>query len=177
MKAEVPLYESLDIQGMQPKLDKQGKPVYETVCIQQKYIQKIGQYAFADVLGESTSAASLDMDSPGEALAAETVSDSTLFVPATEVVASAEGKIEFVSVQATASASTRLNSKEKLKFKDPPSRTALVSLGLIKLLNISESSAIGTTFNVSYIISKSLYPEIDGKAFTEEQPYKIAVLS
>jgi ABC-type lipoprotein release transport system permease subunit len=164
VKAEVPLYESPDGQNIQPKLDKQGKPVYETVCIQQKYIQKIGQYAFADVLGESTAAASL----------AEGFVDQAQSVLATEVVASTEGQLEFVSVQASPSATTKTASKEKLKFKDSPSRTALVSLGLIKLLNIPESSAVGTAFNVSYIISKSLYPEIEGKAFTEEQPYKIA---
>lgn len=168
VKAEMPLYEASSSGELVPLMDAHGKMQQSTVCIPQKYTQKLEEYAFADVLGEATGEAVLSAENTASASADTTTATSF------EVVNMASGSSTLELVQATGSESASIKKKQKiLTFKDTPSGTAVISSALLNLLNISESKAIGTTFKVSFIITKSLLPELDGKAFTEEKDYKI----
>lgn len=166
IKAEMPMYDSTSSGKLEAQLDQQAKPVYKQVCIQEKYTQKLDEYNFAEVLGESTDSAQLD--ELNDTLAA---SDSSVVVLANNEESSSSGKVEFVTLESSSAAS--LQKPSILEFKGEPSHEAVVSLGLLKLLGLSESKAIGTSFKVSFIVSKSLYPQSNGKIFTKEEEYKI----
>jgi len=158
IKANIPLYEKTKDENLQPLLNELGQQKWGTVCLQEKNIQIIdSQLEFGEVLGESTESASL-------------VASDSAAVYEGAVVATDSSGIEIVNLQATESAK---RVTQTLKFQSPPDEEAVVSSGLLNLLNIPVNKAIGKTFNVSFIIVKSLMPDIEGRIMTTEVNYKV----
>jgi len=150
IKANVALFEKTKDETLIPKLDEYGRQKWETVCLQEKNLQIIGDtLKFADVLGEATESATYD----------------------TSVVATDSSGMEFVTLEASGSAAK--TTTKTLAFETPPEEQAVVSAGFLSLLNIPVDKSIGKDFKVSFIIVKSLMPEIDGKVLTSEVNYKI----
>ena len=168
IKSTVPVFNKTGENALEPIIGDNGRQDYKEVCIATRDIQVIDKYQFAEVLGEST----------GSALLAETVlsasdeavigSDSAYLT--SDTVASGEGGLETVSL---ASSSAKTKEIETLKFEQKPDGEAVVSSGFLNLLGIDLNRAIGTTFKSSFIIVKSLMPDIEGKVFTSEVEYKI----
>ncbi len=121
-----------------------------------------------EVLSESTGNAKLTtQNSTGEQ---DTATDSASLFNAVTVVASSEDGIEIVNLQATGSAQTK---KQTLDFKGLVSGEAVVSLGLLNLLNIPVDKGLKTSFDLSLIVMKNLIPDIEGKATTTPAKYKV----
>lgn len=151
VKANTALFEKTKDDTLVPKLDEYGRQKWETVCLQEKNLQINGDVLnFSEVLGEATESASYE----------------------STVIATDSSGLEFVSLEASQSAVTKSETKT-LNFESPPEQEAVVSLGLLNLLNIPADKSLGKSFKVSFIIVKSLMPEIDGKAMTSEVEYKI----
>lgn len=159
IKAELPLFDASGEGRLQERVDKQGRQIYKVVCLPEKYTQRLDEYAFSEVLGEATQSATT--------VTTEVISADAL------TSASPSGGLEFVQMQATGSATVGKTQK-KLEFSSPPSASMLVSTGLLSLLNIPESKAVGTKIAISFIVTKSLLPEVDGKAFAREQEYTVS---
>lgn len=180
IKAKVPLFEESVDGSLRPSLDDQGRHRWEESCLQMKYIQVTDKFSLAEVLGEQTTASESAQATTSEATDSASLSVSTTEETATEsasiyddyVVSTNEAGIEFVSLQ-SASDSAKKKDQESLTFQQAPSRKAVVSLGMINLLGINPKKAIGTTFKSSFILTKSLLPDVSGKALTKEEEYMI----
>lgn len=169
IKAVLPLFEKKGDDTLQPIYNNQGQQKYEEVCIAKRDVQILTQYQFADVLGQSTNRALINESVLAASDEASIATDSALFYAV--VVASDESGLETVSL--TASDSAKKKEVETLKFEHKPDGEAVVSSGFLNLLGININRAIGTTFKTSFIIVKSLMPDIEGKVFTSEVEYKI----
>ena len=169
LKATLPLYEKKADDTLQPVYKDTGQQKIDEVCIAKRDVQILNQYNFASVLGQSTEKIVFD----GSVLAASDeaiVATNSAFSDAV-VVASDESGLETVSL--VASDSAKKKDIETLKFEHKTDGEAVVSLGFLNLLGISLNKAVGTTFKSSFIIVKSLMPDIEGKVFTSEVEYKI----
>lgn len=158
LQADMPLFDASGEGRLVARLDNQGRQIYKTVCLPEKYTQSLDEYAFSEVLGEATASAGVTT----EIITADALTS-----------ASPSGSLGFVQLQASSSATVG-NAQKKLEFSSPPSGIMLVSTGLLNLLNIPESKAIGSKIATSFIVTKSLLPEIDGKVFVREQEYTVA---
>lgn len=169
IKAKFPLFEKKADGILIPALDDVGKQRWEEGCVEQKNINIIIEDNLGSVLGISTGSAEviftdvLAASDSAEASASATYDES--------VVATDEAGIEIVSLQASSSAQKK--QVETLKFIHKPDGEAVVSLGFLNLLNIDINKAVGTTFKSSFIIVKSLMPDIEGKVMTSDVEYKI----
>lgn len=161
VKGVMPLYNKNADESLEPLLDDMGRQVWKDGCIQERFIQKeqIIKVQKAEVLGEATASASVEV--------AEQASTFDAIV-----VASDSSGFEMVSLQASGAAGIKKGS-EKLVFSSPPEGIAVVSTGLLNLLNIPEKTAVGMSFTSSFIVGKSLLPSIEGKSLSEEKTYKI----
>lgn len=173
IKANVPLFSKNADGTLEPQLDETGRHKWESVCLQEKDMQVYPKEFFAQVLGESTGSAELAMASNGSQTPAATESATPSTFDAV-VVASGEGGLEVVQLQASGSAATASKKKnDTLKFEKPGAGEAVVSLGFLRLLNIPENKAVGKTFDVQFIVVKNLMPEIEGRVLTTPVKYRI----
>ena len=169
IKAKFPVFEKKADGNLIPSLDDFGKQRWEEGCVEQKNINFLVEDSFSEVLGTSTSSAEIVF---ADVLAASDSADASSSATYSEsVVAIDEDGIETVSLQASSSAQKK--QVETLKFVHRPDGEAVVSLGFLNLLNININKAIGTTFKSSFIIVKSLMPDIEGRVMTSEVEYKI----
>ncbi len=171
LKGNFPLFQkSLVAQDdiLTPILDNDGKQVWQEGCIPKYKVKVEKKINLGEVLSESTGNAKLTtQNSTGEQ---DTATDSASLFNAVTVVASSEDGIEIVNLQATGSAQTK---KQTLDFKGLVSGEAVVSLGLLNLLNIPVDKGLKTSFDLSLIVMKNLIPDIEGKATTTPAKYKV----
>ena len=165
VRAHVPLFEKNADGGFTPILDELGRHKWETVCLQSKDLQILSRLEFAEVLGESTESAALEI-SPAEATASALTYDAV-------VIATSAGGLEVVQLQSSDEASLVKKKSDVLKLDTPLSGETVVSLGFLRLLNIPEKQAVGKTFKVSFIVVKNLMPEIEGRVLTSQVEYTI----
>ncbi len=169
IKAKFPIFEKKADGTLMPSLDDLGKQRWEEGCVEQKNINITIGDSFGSVLGISTSSAEVIFT---DVLAASDSAEASASAAYDEsVVATDEAGIEIVSLQASSSAQKK--QVETLKFIHKPDGEAVVSLGFLNLLNIDINKAVGTTFKSSFIIVKSLMPDIEGKVMTSDVEYKI----
>lgn len=162
VKINVPIYQKNHEEILLPQLNNSGNQVWIDGCIEKKYIQVSDSYQFGSVLGETTYV-------DENVLAA---SDSAVIDTFSNAVVSTNSAgIEFVELQASESAKKKTNTT--LSFEQPPSGKAVISTGLLNLLSLSMQKAIGTKFDIQFIIVKSLKPDIEGRAFTNTTQYEI----
>lgn len=169
IKAKFPIFEKKADGTLIPSLDDLGKQRWEEGCVEQKNINIMVGDSFGSVLGISTSSAEVIFT---DVLAASDSAEASASAAYDEsVVATDEAGIETISLQASSSAEKK--QVETLKFVHRPDGEAVVSSGFLSLLNIDLNKAVGTTFKSSFIIVKSLMPDIEGKVLTSEVEYKI----
>lgn len=159
IKAKLPLYDKNEDGLLTKKTDDLGDQRWEFGCIQEKDIITKGKIPLGSVLGEATPSADVI-----------SASDSAATYDFVSVASDSSG---METVVLTSSASATKKAVEQLKFGEQPEGQAVVSSGLLNLLSIDENKAVGTTFKASFIIVKSLIPEINGRALTAEVEYKI----
>ncbi|RJO59917.1 ABC transporter permease [candidate division WS5 bacterium] len=170
IKAKFPIFEKKADGVLIPTLDNNGVQRWDEGCVAQKDINILVSEEFGSVLGISTGSAEVVFTD--DVLAATDSADaSSSAIYGESVVATDEAGIETVSLQASASAQKK--QVETLKFAHKPDGEAVVSSGFLNLLSINVNKAIGTTFKSSFIIVKSLMPDIEGKVLTSEVEYKI----
>ena len=169
IKAKFPIFEKKADGTLMPSLDDLGKQRWEEGCVEQKNINITVGDSFGSVLGISTSSAEVVFTDVLAASDSAEASSSAAY--GESVVATDEAGIETISLQASSSAEKK--QIETLKFVHRPDGEAVVSSGFLSLLNIDINKAVGTTFKSSFIIVKSLMPDIEGKVLTSEVEYKI----
>jgi len=170
VKAKFPIFEKKSDGNLIPTLDNNGVQRWEEACVEQKDINILVNDNFGSVLGVSTGSAEVIFTDDVLA-ASDSAEASSSAVYDESIVATDEAGIETVSLQASSSAQKK--QTETLKFIHRPDGEAVVSSGFLNLLNININKAIGTTFKSSFIIVKSLMPDIEGKVLTSEVEYKI----
>ncbi|MFA6016869.1 MAG: FtsX-like permease family protein [Patescibacteria group bacterium] len=170
VKAKFPIFEKKADGNMIPTLDNNGVQRWEEACVEQKDIIILVNDSFGSVLGISTGSAEVVFTDDVLA-ASDSAEASSSAIYDESLVATDEAGIETVALQASSSAQKK--QVETLKFIHKPDGEAVVSSGFLNLLNIDINKAIGTTFKSSFIIVKSLMPDIDGKVLTSEVEYKI----
>lgn len=169
IKAKFPIFEKKADGTLMPSLDDLGKQRWEEGCVEQKNINITIGDSFGSVLGISTSSAEVIFTDVLAASDSAEASSSATY--GESVVATDEAGIETISLLASSSAEKK--QIETLKFIHRPDGEAVVSSGFLSLLNIDINKAVGTTFKSSFIIVKSLMPDIEGKVLTSEVEYKI----
>ena len=172
IKGQFPIYDKKSDDSLTPVLDEFGRQKWQEGCIEQKNIIISVPDHFASVLGSRIVNDDVLSASDSAVIASDsaTASDSASAY-GTTVIATDSSGMEIVSLQASASAAKK--SVEALKFINKPDGEAIVSSGFLNLLSINLDKAIGTTFKSSFIIVKSLMPDIEGKVFTNDVEYKI----
>jgi ABC-type lipoprotein release transport system permease subunit len=173
IKAKMPLFNKDKDNNYIPVLDDNANQKWEFVCVQEKntqifenWGQVLGEATGSGLLAVNTSTTSADLTTSST----ETASGSASIYDLATVSTSSAG-IELISLQASESATKK--SSQVLPFKEKPDGESVVSSGFLNLLSISQKEAIGTPFKVSFIIAKSLMPEIEGKVYTAEVEYKV----
>ena len=193
--AKVPLFTAAENGDLRPQLSKGGYQVWSQGCIQEMHIQfDQKQMYLGSVLGTSTE---IDTTSPAAtasasnaltgdvlassssaklsaALAAQGVAATGSAAPAfdTYVVSTDSAGIEYVRL--VASEEAKLASKNvRIPFAKEPIAQAVITTGLMKLLNIQENDVLSKSFAVSFIISESLRPDVKGRQLSEEKKYEI----
>lgn len=169
VKAEAPIFYEIYDGSFLPKLGDNGRQVWSEVCIQKNEIV----IQIDNVLGDSIAVVLSEVDSASGSAELDTLREE----PATDsasivgdlVVATDEAGMEIVSF-ATQSA---VKKQEIIRFGKNATYEAVVSNGLLTLLNIPLNKALNTEFMTSFVLTKSIVPEIDGKATTEERKFRI----
>ena len=185
LKANLPLFQ-ISMSGsnvvLVPIIDKDGTHRWVEGCLPKNKVVVEEKIDLGEILGEATASAGISTSSDNlsqtstESASLSSFSqerqatEAATFLGDLTVVASAEGGIEIVSLAATDSAKTK---KKVIEFKEPISGEAVVSLGLLNLLNIPSDKALKTDFELSFVIVKNILPEIEGKASTQPVKYKI----
>lgn len=203
IKSNMPLFEQDETDSLKPKYDKTGKQIWDNGCVQEENVLFQGKltpklndygeaiwengtpqedsqynpqkYSLGQVLGissdeeEDVLAAS---DSATTESTEEATDSASLELFSSVSVSTNSAGIEFVELSSSDSAKKK--TQTVLALSEPPSGTAIVSTGLMNLLNISQSKAIGTKFKTSFIIVKSIKPDIEGKAMTTDVEYAIS---
>ncbi len=162
VKGEVPIYDKKPDGTIVPKLDENGQQEWSVGCIQIPDVHISNSYKFSQVLGVSTSNVLSASDSASASLSASLASAT--------VISSDSAGVQVVLGESTSSAAL---SPKVLTFKNKPDGEAIVSSGFLNLLGIDEKKAIGTDFQTSFIIVKSLMPNIGSRIMTNEVDYKI----
>ena len=183
IQAKVPLYEETGEGKVVPSLDELGFPVWETGYLIERDLQVVGrkeifgQTQEGSVLGvsESSPSATDSQNSEDEIVASESaiavVEAGTASAEfASSATSTDSAGIEWVELKSTPSAAL---SQDKLDFKQSPSGKAIISSAMLKIFNLKPAEAVGNKFSVSFIVVKSLMPEINGRMMTDEVEYEI----
>ncbi|MCD6406288.1 ABC transporter permease [Candidatus Aerophobetes bacterium] len=173
LKARVPLYQKNEKGELVPLLDDLGRARWQEGWLMEKNVYLTPLLSFSGrVLGEASESGeqatnSANLDNSDDAPA--TVSASLFRVVAE---ASDSSGIEWVEIDA---ATEEAKKKEQvIDFEEPPVQEAVVSTAMLKLFNFSSpQEAIGKEFKISFVIVKTLMPELEGKITTKEIGYKI----
>lgn len=162
--------------------NKKVQAEWKVGCIPRKYLQVVEniQVTKADVLGDATGSAELALEttetvSDNEVsslidsfFGLEVATDSAIFNDLDSATGS--GALEIVY------SSTRPEDDKKeqtLEFSKPVSGSAVASSGLLRLLGVDPAKYKNESINVSFIIIRSLLPEISGRVLTSEEVYKV----
>jgi ABC-type lipoprotein release transport system permease subunit len=167
IKAQVPVFYKIADDSLKPVLDDEGMQKWTTACLEETNasIDKVENAMTKAVLGVATSSADLtSLDSSTN----DSLDSTTAF--SAVVVGSDSAGMEMVELKATAAADM---SPKTLTFTSTPSRKALITTGMLALLNIPEKNAVGNKFKVQFIISNSLSSKLNSKAVTSETEYSI----
>lgn len=181
IKAEIPVV----LSETQDKVSTEGASLKTEVewvlgCIPKKYTKTLDdlQVSYPDVLGESTNSAQIDNETeaqaveeaiPEELLDLEIASTSAIFDELQD--SSGAGELEIVYQSDN---EKKVEKDEKvLDFSTPPSKKAVVSTGLLKLLGVDPNKYKSQKIDISFVIIKSLMPEIKGRIRTSEQEYEV----
>ena len=187
IKASFPLYEK-DAEGeLLPSLLDNGNQKWTDGCITMEKVDITDriQYKEGQVLGVNTEAsASSDLASTNTATGSASTNlvqsdeESTDSAKIQELLkgisgadASSSGDLGWVELEASQSAATP--EMMIMEWKKEPTREAMVSSGMLRILGLDLNSAIGKAFKVSFVIVKSLMPSIEGKLSSSETEYKI----
>ncbi len=178
VRGVVALYSRNPDGSVRPKFDQSGVHEWVDGCIQTKYAQ-IGATDLGErVLGATTTRSVLAASdsasltaSPSADFGFENSSESADFGFGALVISTSSAGIETVDLSTQQISGKK--EAEILTFKGGYSGEAVVSTGLLNLLNIPLSKAVGSVFDTSFIVGKSHIAELDGKAFSEEKEYKI----
>jgi len=171
-RGSFPIYYEAEEGQYQPLLDEHGRILWEDGCVEAKDIQVIEKMSSGEVLGDATSSASLALAqgaSQSGSLDDSTSSDDLNLFNEGNISTGSAG-LEVVSL---ATGSGSISKPVTIPFNTDGPQEAVVSKSLLSLFNIPLGSAIGKEFKVSFILTKSLLPTIDGKATTADIPYKI----
>ena len=183
IRARVPIYTKMGDGSVEPLLTTIGQQIYKDAFIPEKNIQIIATSDEGKVLGVSTQNDIVQADQIlGVATASNTVpTDQSASYSASvdqsatsglfsTVSASSSSELEVVSVVATSAATM---GPKLLTYTSDPSKIAVVSTGMLNLLSISPKNAIGSKFKASFIITKSLKPDLEGRGITSEIEYEV----
>ena len=179
MKGEMPLYSVLPDNSLQPLLGQDGRQEWVEGCITENSVQVLSSQSQAAVLGDATSSALLaDSGTPSASDGASAVdqsvaADATATPAATfdsVVVGTDSAGVQLVELDASAAAGT---TQKPLKFLSAPSRHAMVSTGMLSLLGVPTSKAIGMKFSVQFILSQNLIPSLADKSSTNDVIYTV----
>jgi len=170
IKAKVPLFEKNAQGELVPQLDDLGRQIWQWGWIMERDAQiiEVIPKITGQVLGEATESADLNSE---EATESAEASPSASLAFETVVVSTDSAGIEWVQLQASDSAKKK--EKVVLEFEEKPEAKALVSSGFLRMFALSPEEAIGQKLTVSFIIVKSLMPEIDSKVLSQETDYQI----
>lgn len=119
------------------------------------------------VLGEATNSASLPVGKSEE----EVVSEATESALAATVVGVDESGVEWVTLgdEATAAAASVL----VIEAPDNLQKEAVVNQAFIELLGLEKKTAIGSSFEIGFVILNTLKPDLDRPAESEVTKYII----
>lgn len=181
-----PIFTSSEGESLRPLLSRGGYQVWDQGCIQEMYVQfDQKQLYIGSVLGTSTVSQDTLSSLDGDVLASSSAKlDAAIAkqgaiatgsaAPAfdTVVVSTDSAGIEYVRL--VASEEAKLASKNaRVTYSKEPIAQAVVTTGLMKLLNMKESNVLDNSFVVSFIISESLRPDVKGRQLSEEKKYEI----
>lgn len=176
VKGVVALYDKNADGTLRPSFDEHGVQEWADACVERQKVQITNSYVLRNVLGASiqngevlAASDSAGLESTSASLDA---SESAGFLASFDasVVGTSSAGIELVDL----AAQQQVKKETKpLTFKGGNSGEAIVSTGLLNLLNVPVSKALSTTFNSSIILGKSQIPELAGKAMSEDVDYKI----
>jgi ABC-type antimicrobial peptide transport system permease subunit len=178
VKGNMPLFFQAGDDTLHPILDDNGRQLWEEVCIQKGYITNEKTVLTQDVLGISTSdtdtSDSTDTSSDSAGLVSVTTPESSDSAVLGSDVSSASADVFFQTESVAATPAAQLTTKTQLlNFKGKLVQKAVVSEGLLQVLNIKPNKAVGTKFNVSFILTKNVLPDVTGRAYTESKDYEI----
>lgn len=178
-KATLPLWQKNADDQLIPVLDERGYQQYRQVWVNQKHAQVLDHWDFGQVLGEATSSAqvasssaSIQTDSVTPATtSAQSASASAQTQFDTVVVSTDSAGVEWVSLKSSSESAKKTTTQ--IKFEQKPQAEALVSTGMLRLFNLDPKKAKDQEFGISFILVKSLMPDIDSRVLSEEVKYKI----
>ncbi|MBP9691603.1 ABC transporter permease, partial [Candidatus Woesebacteria bacterium] len=176
VKALVPVYYEIGDGTLLPKINEYGGITWQEGCMQESELQITGIIPdFGEVLGDATTSAELVLtDTVSELDSSESgtlvASDAALLASTGTIVSTDSAGLEVVSLEQNI---TAVKNDSILKVKGSFSKEAVVSRSLLDLLGISLNDAVSKNFKVSFIVTKSLIPTLNGKATTEDTPYTI----
>ncbi len=159
LKAKVPLFEKNAQEELVPQLDDWGRPVWQWGWLMEREAQilAVEPEVGGRILGEATSSAEA---SPSAELAWETV-----------VVSTDSAGIEWVALRASDSAQKK--QELVLKFEQKPEAKTVISSAMLRMFGLKPQEIIGQKLTISFIIVKSLMPEIETKVLSEEVDYQV----
>ncbi len=174
LKTYVPIWRKIDNLIFEPVLKENGQQLKQwgyltlvDIYLMSNLDDKIDDLmSTGQVLGESTSGSSLEKT--------EKTADQ---IDADSVVSSGTQAAQLIDVLTTTKdqASTKkeqVQLKVKIKTK-PENRELLVNEVLIRAWDSKPEDVIGQTVKLSYVITSSLVPSINGRVLSDEVEYKI----
>lgn len=169
IKAEVPIFYEIYDGSFLPKLGDNGRQIWSNVCMQKNELVILTD----NVLGDSTSTVLADVsiasDSADIATDSADLASESASIVGDIVIATDEAGMEVVSF----ASNKKTNKQEAIRFAKNATYEAVVSNGLLTLLNIPLNKALESQFKTAFVLTKSLNPAIEGKATTEERVFKI----
>jgi len=169
LKAKFPLYDKLPEDKIQPKVDENGRPLWEEGCVPEKGTVTESKLHFAEVLGEATESATTTTETTEQEASASAIPQLDVVV-----LSSSSGGLELVTMESSSSAAVALKeAADVIKFQSRPGAKAVISSGMASFLSIPLKEAVGQHFKVSFILVKNLVSNESGKLTTEELEFEI----
>ncbi len=168
LRAKVPLYQRSTEGKITPVFDENNHMLWTWGWLINRKIQIIEETGQGKVLGDfdngqvaGTSSAEINT----------TVATAAASLSLDAVVISTDSSgIEWVEIKGGVAAK---QNAERINFEEPPLGEAVISSAMLKMFNLEAVQAIGQKFKVSFVLVKSLMPQVEGKVFSEEVEYQI----
>lgn len=174
VQASMPMFYEIADGSLLPELGDNGRQVWKTVCLQKADLRIDSTRPILDtVLGDATESATLastGSDASGSALLSDLGSSEGASLFGGIVVSTDSAGIEVIEFNDSAKVKT---TAQTVIFKTKKAREAIVSSAFLSLLNIPLEKALQTTFTVSYVLTKSIVPTLEGKVTSELADYTI----